>query len=85
MSDARRCDYRNCRRSLALVPSDDVVMHRESTGFGAHNERLTHYCGLTCRARAFDRDPVIERTQQTTLVAFDETARDAADRIAYSR
>lgn len=63
------CD--ECGRSLELVARDAVVRHRESTGFGAANERIRRFCSVECRARWRDVDPVLATTQQTTLAAFD--------------
>ena len=61
----------HCGRSLALVPDDAVERARESLGFGAANDRIRRFCSVRCKALWKDVDPLLERTRQTTLAAFD--------------
>ncbi|MCU4974860.1 hypothetical protein OB955_19250 [Halobacteria archaeon AArc-m2/3/4] len=72
-----------CNRSLNLVPVDEIVRARESLGFGAANDRMREFCGIPCRARWRGVDPVLEATRQTTIAAWNGTARNDAERIAW--
>ena len=83
MTTTDSCD--ECGRSFALVPDSEIERHRESTGFGPHNERIRRFCSVACRAHYLDVDPVLEATQQATLTAFDPSVDDPASRIAWSR
>lgn len=73
-----RCAECDC--SLELVPRDDVVRHRESTGFGPHNEVIRRFCSPQCRARFLDRDLVLEQTRQLTLAVWTEGLEPEASR-----
>lgn len=72
----------HCGRSLALVPDDAVERARESLGFGAANDRLRRFCSVRCKALWKDVDPVLERTHQATLAAFDDGADGTIERAA---
>ncbi len=74
-----------CGRALSMVSVDDVTRARESLGFGSANDRVREFCGVACKARWKDVDPVLEATRQATLAAFNGTARDDADRVAWGR
>lgn len=74
-----------CGRSLSTVSADAIERARESLGFGAANDRMRSFCSLECRARWRGVDPVLERTKQSRVTAWDRDGidPDAPDAIAW--
>ena len=75
-----------CGRSLATVAADAIERTRESTGFGAANDRLRRFCSVQCKARYIDADARLLETQQATLTLYADADVDvdSADAVTYA-